>query len=110
MKQPTRYTTQTGKIRVIKWQARLKEEGVEVSGTNTDGVIQVNTSRSPMHQATTLLHELIHEARKAPIHVRGDEIELDEVCTLTVEMNLATMWRANRSVFAWIHANIGELK
>ena len=110
MKAPEAYFTQSGSPRTIKWRARLKSDGYKVSGINLEGNITINTDKAPSCQAATLLHELLHEARKAPIHIRGDELGLDEVCTLTMEMNLVALWRLNRAVFDWIHANMGETK
>ncbi len=110
MKRPEMYYTQTGSPRTIKWKHRLKEDGNKVSGLNDDGNITINLDKHLADQAATLLHELLHEARKAPVHIRGDELELDEVCTLTIEQNLVSMWRRNRELFDWIHANMGVMK
>lgn len=109
MTRPDHYFTQSGTRKTITWKHRLKSDGEKVAGLNEDGNITINLDKQVSAQAATLFHELIHEARKAPVHIRGDELELDEVCTLTIETNLVIMWRSNRKLFDWIHANMGEL-
>ena len=100
LKRPTKYTDQKGKVCQIRWR-KLKKD----SGSNTEGLIVINTNKSIEWQAITLWHELTHQAASC-LYIDDPVAGLDEVIVGCVSTNQTTIWSRNPLVIEWIHAGL----
>ncbi len=101
---PTRVKVGFRDYRIEPWSAAAaRSNGFVGETSNLERTIKVELTHGTREAAATLLHEIMH-AINFVFTIKDEDKEERRICLM--ESGLATVWRDNPDVLAWIGHNL----